>query len=129
MQTFWRYKLPALLLAGLIFTAAVGYCQTASSAAIQATATVAAPLGMISVDESSDESSTVRQNLTVVYPAHAHVKVSTCGGSASIDSNASAELSSPVSDNTNRSTVRYLDCGRLRTTDSTGVVTIIFCEN
>ena len=125
MQTFWRYKLPALLLAGLIFTAAVGYCQTASSAAIQATATVAAPFGMISVDESS----TVRQNLTVVYPAYAHVIVSTCGGSAPIDSNASAELSSPVSDNTNRSTVRYLDCGRLLTTDSPGVVTIIFCEN
>ncbi len=132
MQTYCRYTLPALVLVLLLSAAVDGYSQPASSATIQATATVAAPIGVASHPILSDDYVARAPGLYVLCPAEAHVLVTVNESGSPVHSRHLSDLSVSTDTESGRPALRVLDCSHLsplNLDNSTDVVTVIVTEN
>jgi len=132
MQTYYCYTLPALLLVMLLSAATGSYSQPASSAAIQATATVVTPIGVVSCPEQSDDYAAKTPGLFVLCPTEAHVLVTVDEVNRPGHSLVLSDASISIYNESSQSVLRVLDYTHLTSSisnKSTAVVTVIFSEN
>ena len=130
MQTFYRYTLPAILL--VLLLSATGLAQPASSAAIQATATVVAPVGVASFPEPNDDYAATTTGLFVLCPTEVHVLVTVDESNRPIHSRELADVPTSILAESGQPALRVIDCSYLSPStslDSTAVITVIVTEN
>jgi hypothetical protein len=132
MQTYYRYPLPALLLVMLLSVATDSYGQSAPSAAIQVTATVVTPIGIVSCPEQSDDYLAKTPGLFVLCPTEAHVLVTVDDVDRPVHSRLLSDAFISIYNESGQPALRVLDCRRLTSlisSRSTVVVTVIVVEN
>ncbi len=130
MQTFYRYTWPALVL--LLFTFVDGYSQPASSATIEITATVVAPIGLASHPFQADDHMTNTSGLYVLCSTEVHVLITVDTGDRPVHSRVLSDASISIYNESGQPALRVLDLSRLTSSissRSTAVVTVIVTEN
>jgi hypothetical protein len=121
-----------LALVMLLSVATDSYGQSAPSAAIEVTATVVKPIGVVSYSEQSDDYAAKTPGLFVLCPTEAHVLITMDEVDGPLHSRVISDASISIYNESGQPALRALDVSRLTSSissSSTPVVTVIFCEN
>jgi hypothetical protein len=135
MQKNPCHKLPALALVMLFMLAISGYGQPAvssASAAIEVTATVAAPLGVSLQPASESEALSTAADLLVLCPTRADVLLTLTVGGQTVASHESIDSHRPTDWQLTGATTRVIDCSHLIESIpccDTALLTVIITEN